>query len=112
MFKSSLLTPPRVISDFSMVPTNSQVLKLKPQLKISQNSSNTIQFSEIPILKSLNEALKNDDGDGLDHSHFSLQKSQANTNSPLNSLLSTLKPAPNTFFWELRPQILIKPLEF
>lgn len=56
-----------------------------------------IQFPEILMLESLNEMLKNDGGDGLNHSHFSLEGSQADTDLSLSSLPFTPKPAPNTY---------------
>lgn len=83
-----------------MVPINSQVLELKPQSKVSQNYSNTIQFLEISILKSLDEALENDSGNELDHSYSLLQRSQVDTDSPLSLLPSTQKSAPITFSQE------------
>lgn len=64
------------------------------------------------MLESLNKALENDGGDGLDHSYSLLQRSQADTDSPLSSRPSTPKPAPNTSSWELRPQIPTKPPGF
>lgn len=81
-----------------MILTNSQFLKLKSQPKISQNSSDTIQFLEILMLESFNEALRNNDDNRLDYSHFLLQKSQANTDSLLDSIFSTPKHTSNTFF--------------
>lgn len=110
--RAGLLTPRRVTFDSLIIPTNSQVLEPKPQPKISQNSFDTIQFPEILMLKSLNEVLENDGVNGLDHSHSSLQRSQADTDSPLNSLLSTPEPAPYTSYWELRSQIPTKLLGF
>lgn len=41
------------------------------------------------MLKALNEVLENDSSDRLDYSHFLLEKSQANTDLPFSSLLST-----------------------
>lgn len=110
--RAGLLTPQKVTLDFLIIPTNSQVLEPKPQPKISQNSFDTIQFPEILILKSLNKVLENDSVNGLDHFHSSLQRSQVNTDSPLNSLLSIPKPTPYTSYRELWSQIPTKLLEF
>lgn len=112
LLRAGLLTPPRIISASLIVPTDSQVLEPKSQPKISQNSSDTIQFPEIPMLESLNEALENNGGDRLDHSHSLLQRSQADMDSPLSLLPSTLEPAPNTSSREFRPQIPTKPPGF
>ncbi len=91
-----------------MVPTNNQVFEPKSQRKISQNSSNTIQFLEIFILKSLNEVLENDGDNGLDHSYSPLEKFQVDIDLSLNSLPFTPEPASNTFFQELQLQIPTK----
>lgn len=56
-----------------------------------------IQFPKILMLESLNKMLKNNGGDRLNHSHFSLERSQADTDLSLNLLLFTSKPTPNTY---------------
>lgn len=81
-----------------MLLTNNQFFESKLQPKIPHNSSNMIQFPEIPMLESLNEVLEKNGGNRLNHFHSSLQRSQVNTNSPLSSLFSTSKPTLNTFF--------------
>lgn len=60
----------KVILAFLLVSTNSHTFEAKSRLKISQNSSNIIQLLKIPVLKSLNEVLENNDGDRLDYSKY------------------------------------------
>lgn len=110
--ESRLINPTKSYIKFLIVRTNSQVLEPKPQSKISPNSSNIIQFSEIPTLEFLNEVLENDGSNGLDHSYSTLQKSQTDMDSPLSSLSSTPELVPNTSSKELRPQIPTKPPGF
>lgn len=56
----------------------------------------------------LNEALENDGGESIDHSHTPLNVSQGKTSSPLSSMASTPEPVPNTPLREPRHQIPTK----
>lgn len=60
-----------------------------------KNISDSIRFPKDITLESLNQALENDGGDGLDHFHVPLQGSQANIDSPLSSLASIPEPIPS-----------------